>query len=715
MNWKLLLYTFTALCLVGCGARGVHQREVYETPDYKWDRITSVDKNGENVDCVWVDPRSRYDFPVIEGPGEIARIWMTYHQPEGRSYEGVSLEIYWDDESEPSVRAPLGDFFGLGNGEFYEHENEFLLVSKIHSLNCFFPMPFRKSARFAVVNDTDKLVSNLYYYVEYKKFDSAKSLRGSKYFHAQYNQAKPTPQNELYTILDVKGSGVFLGSNLAIGLNTPGWWGEGDDIFTIDGETTYGTGSEDYYGGAWGWADSTAEGDRMGVSQADQPISREGEWNVYRFHSEAPLRFDEEFKFEIETGGQGFDNRAVIGNNYASVAYYYLDEPQGQPPLPSVEEREKGVYPLPDFRIGEWMEAETSLADGKLISVMGGTSNLRSFRRTEQELWSGDAVAVLIAYKTGARMAWSLNFPEAGTFKPTLRYSEGPSNFDFDLYMNGKLWKPETETFAKELGPIEEVLPSITVDRGLNIIEVVSTGTHPDAEPPAIFLDFDAIKFDPIEDAGALDMRVRPAEPTEDETVLHLVRVTPDEMNPAEAVIVDEGVADEEPVMQGVDSAQVVDGPYEGVWGLPFDGINDRLYLGAENFDQIGRKFDLSFWVYPAEDNERMYIFSRRFGLASIYDKGKIVFWVRDVDFRFFYFDTMIPTVPAGSWTHVRGTLDETIGRIYINGALVREADMVDFGEVNMFPGSSMIGGTGDINRSLKGAIADFRLKIGGF
>ena len=164
-------------------------------------------------------------------------------------------------------------------------------------------MPFAKRARITVTNESDKAVGAFYYYVDWRKFDGPQPEAG--YFHAQYRQAFPCEDGKPYLILETSGSqGHFAGVSLTIHTQVAGWWGEGDDIFTIDGETTpslWGTGSEDYFCGAWCYGD-TFYRDNFGLPlRKKMNHDADNVWNVYRLHLESPIAFRQSLRWKSST------------------------------------------------------------------------------------------------------------------------------------------------------------------------------------------------------------------------------------------------------------------------------------------------------------------------------------------------------------------------------------------------------------------------------
>jgi hypothetical protein len=324
---------------------------------YTLHRASSTDPTGANADSRKVEPGAALTVLDADGPGLITHLWFTIASSEVYHLKKIVLRIYWDGEETPSVEAPIGDFFGLGLGYYYSWESEMLSVGSVKDLNCFFPMPFQRHARITVTNEGKKLVKALYYNIDYRT-DTEPLAPGTLYFHAQYRQAQPnrgwtnrwtlnrdrlvnkkpnlTGQDN-YVWFEAKGSGQYAGVTMSVLQNQDGWWGEGDDMFFVDGAkkpSIAGTGSEDYFLGAWDFKGHPFSYQLYGAPVVGRELAG-GRSSVYRFHLDSPVVFKTSFKATIEHG-----NANHRSDNYYSVAYWYQTEPHAPfPPLPPVEQR----------------------------------------------------------------------------------------------------------------------------------------------------------------------------------------------------------------------------------------------------------------------------------------------------------------------------------------------------------------------------------------
>lgn len=281
----------------------------------------------------------------IKGPGCIQQIWMT---PTGNWRTSI-LRFYWDDESEPSVECPVGDFFACGLGKYCQINSLAVCVNPGSAFNCYWSMPFRKKARITMENLADKDMV-LYYQINYTLTDVP---RDTAYFHAQFRRESKLQQTALYTILDgVRGAGQYVGTYLAWEVHSPGWWGEGEIKFFLDGDrewpTICGTGTEDYFCGSYNFENhdtkkyQTFSTPYAGLAQVLPPdkIYEPGQrFGLYRWHITDPVRFDKDLKVNIQTLGWKEGGRYLqLDDDLSSVAYWYQTEPhQKFPKLPARE------------------------------------------------------------------------------------------------------------------------------------------------------------------------------------------------------------------------------------------------------------------------------------------------------------------------------------------------------------------------------------------
>jgi hypothetical protein len=278
-------------------------------------RSSSTDSNfNGNGDSKEIAPGETLVLADLEGPGIIKHIWNTSASLYPFSVRALVLRIYWDNAEKPSVEVPLGDFFGVGNGEKKDFQSLSVSVSSHgRARTCFWRMPFKKHAKITLSNDlTGYGPVSFYYYVDWEKVDSLP--KDVLYFHARYRQQYPAKPGD-HVILNTVGRGNYVGTVYSVLQVKNGWFGEGDDRFYIDGEnipSLQGTGTEDYFGDAWGFREFA--GSFQGVSLYEGPLAGD-RVTAYRWHIPDPIRFKKSLKFSIEHRGSVFDNQ---GNQISS-------------------------------------------------------------------------------------------------------------------------------------------------------------------------------------------------------------------------------------------------------------------------------------------------------------------------------------------------------------------------------------------------------------
>lgn len=382
-------------------------------------RVSSWDQRGRNQDY-WTTPaHSTRVLADIEGPGQITHMWMTqfcreafgpglidpleadtaapvmeipnplgvnWEEPDPDYYRKVLLRITWDDEEEPAVLVPLGDFFGIGHSMPNSYESALFSVSSkpeesqifggSAAVNCWAPMPFDKRARIEIVNE-GHLPLQQYFYIDFELFPEPLP-EDTLYFHARWHRSNPcsgwgpdlqtnSPEVNIvdstgednYVVLDVEGTGHFVGCNLSVHHRQGTWWGEGNDMIWIDDDflpdggtvfppSLHGTGTEDYFNHAWGMQKNAYLYHGSIIHESDVP----GYAVSYRQHIVDPIRFDERIRVSIEHGHANH-----LSDDWASTAYWYQTLPSPKAQIPALEDRlptrpETPPQPEPSARTG---------------------------------------------------------------------------------------------------------------------------------------------------------------------------------------------------------------------------------------------------------------------------------------------------------------------------------------------------------------------------
>jgi hypothetical protein len=330
-------------------------RSLAAPQDFLSRRVSSFDRSGGNRDSLTIEPGETAVLADLKGPGAIHHLWVTIAAEPfyGRK---IVLRMFWDGETAPSVEAPVGDFFGVGHGLNRNVSSLPLTASSEgRARNSYWHMPFEKSARVTATNEGSREVAAFYYYLDYRELASLPA--GTPTFHAQYRQETPCQAGRNYLLLAAEGRGHYVGANLSVLQRGMGWWGEGDDMIAVDGESfpsLHGTGSEDYFSDAWGMRESA--GLFYGCPLQEEDFRAGSKATVYRFHIPDPIPFRRSISVTIEHGHA--NDRADF---FSSTAYWYQAEPhKAFPPLPSVEARLPfALEPPPNFLLPDWQPAPT--------------------------------------------------------------------------------------------------------------------------------------------------------------------------------------------------------------------------------------------------------------------------------------------------------------------------------------------------------------------
>ncbi len=296
---------------------------------------------------IHIEPGTTFTLGEITGSGIINHIWLT---PVG-TYRDLILRFYWDDETEASVEVPVGDFFasGWGMGNEPRISSLAVCVNPRSGFNSYWQMPFRKGARVTMENRADKKAT-IYYQIDY----SLEAVpENTPYFHAQFRRTNPLPSKEVFTIVDgIQGRGNYVGTSLSHGANSPGWWGEGEIKFYLDGDDAYpticGTGEEDYFCGSYGYGEHTVDGKDVyedfttpygGFYHVANYEGAQRRFGQYRWHITDPIRFEKDLRITIQSLGWQSEGRYLpLEDDLASVAYWYQLEPHA--PFPNLPDRE---------------------------------------------------------------------------------------------------------------------------------------------------------------------------------------------------------------------------------------------------------------------------------------------------------------------------------------------------------------------------------------
>jgi hypothetical protein len=374
----------------------------------------------------------------LKGPQAITGIRVKFDQPPAAgdldTLRELVLQIQWDGETTPSVWVPLGDFFGTAPGVNQYHSLP-LGVGEDGWWYCNWYMPFAKEARVELIND-GKTQQSAKFEVVHTPLSQPIEKLGR--FHAKWHRDAFLPREPERAIdwpfLKTEGTGRFVGVMLHIWNPRGGWWGEGDEKFFVDGEkfpSTFGTGSEDYFGYAWSSPNLFVHAYH---SQTHNDGNSRGHISVNRWQISDNVPFQKSFEGCIE---KYYTNQKPT--LYASTTYWY-EAPGGNDPYRTA--------PLSE-RVGYWTAVESSkikgAIEGEKLKILGKTGG----EPQEQDMtgfgeqWSNGAHLWWIGTKPGDKLDLALPVKQAGKYRLGMQLTKAPDYGIVQLYLDGqKLGEP---------------------------------------------------------------------------------------------------------------------------------------------------------------------------------------------------------------------------------------------------------------------------------
>jgi hypothetical protein len=454
-------------------------------------RSSSADPNWQNGnrDARPIAPRETLVVGELEGPGIIQHIWFTIAAGDKFFPRTTVLRIYWDGNEEPSVEAPLGDFFAVGHGLVRTVDSVPVQVSSNgRAYNCYWPMPFRRSARITMTNDSEQRVRALFWYIDWVKVQRLPGDLG--YFHAQYRQEYPCQSGQDYLILDTKGKGHYVGTVLSVQASQPSWFGEGDDRFFVDGEeepSLRGTGTEDYFCDAWGFREfnhgfygvTLWEGFRVG-----------DRGTAYRWHIADPVPFQRSLQVTIEHKGVAFDStgkmRTGFGERadyFSSVAFWYQSRPAKRfTTMPPADER---VFPEMTVEAEDFIEQGSfHPAGAEMIQELGNCS--------------GGKQILFTSSVPDATVELPLEIPASGEFLLSLDLVHSWDYGIYDVFLDGEKVLSELDLYSPSVIKESHRIGVRDVEAGEHRLVFTCVGANPksallNGSGPGYYLGIDAL------------------------------------------------------------------------------------------------------------------------------------------------------------------------------------------------------------------------------
>lgn len=417
------------------------------------------------------------------GPGVVTHMWFTFlgtgrhpWAPNGSAtHQEMLLRVFYDGREVPDIEVPFGDFFANCFGKRAEVISLPVIVEDADSYNCFWPMPFRKSIRVEVVNQSDdKNINLLYYNIDWIKKD--RMPKNTPYFYARYRQEYPTEPGSDYLILETEGKGHYVGTVMAVRTRSPSWFGEGDEKIYIDGEeepSIWGTGTEDYFLSAWGLK-SGLNTPYFGTVYFDQWGIVGGHTSAYRWHLADPIVFNNKIRVTIEHFGwispdENVEHEAHSWNeredDFATVAFWYqAGIPTGATPVPPASERAlpilDEIIPAKDAITLNTMTNATGVVQDNLDHYLDGQLLLRP---------SGDRASVVIPFTVS----------EMRPVRLLLAVTKAPDYGIWQAYLNGIKVGPPMNLYDKSVLEWEHHLLDFWPEIGDYRLEIRLVGKDP--------------------------------------------------------------------------------------------------------------------------------------------------------------------------------------------------------------------------------------------
>jgi hypothetical protein len=421
----------------------------------------------------------------LKGPGIITHIWNTFGGGERNYSRLIRLRMYWDGEKEPSVDAPIGDFFGAGHGKDAIVSSLPIEVSSSgRARNSFWPMPFRKSARVTVTNEGTQTIG-MYYYVDWQRVPRLDA--DIAYFHAQYHQEYPTTKGRNYVVADITGRGHYVGTVLSNQSRAGGWWGEGDDHFYVDGETNpsiKGTGTEDYFSDAFGvWPHL---GHYYGTTVWESNEAENGQTTVYRWQIPDPVIFQKSLRFELEHKGVTWNPDGTIKSHtgerqdhWSTVAFWYQTEPHKPfPPMPVGYDRMVGGLP-------NMVEAEGLLGNARATEGAVERQDLGGKSGGAQLFWKPDTA--------GQSLTVPFDVKEAGRYNLELLLTRSWDYGTYQVELDGKSVSEPLDLYEATTREHALRLRDVALSAGRHTLRFVNKGKA--EASPGYYLGVDALRL----------------------------------------------------------------------------------------------------------------------------------------------------------------------------------------------------------------------------
>jgi hypothetical protein len=409
----------------------------------------------------------------LEGPQAITALRVktkfANRDDEMTGLRKLALRITWDDQAKPAVWCPLGDFFGTAPGV-----NPYKTLMTGMTKDGFYSywyMPFASSALVELVNE-DKVDRKVEFEIVHAPL--GRPFEGLGHFHAKWHRDTvqlPADRWPDWIMLQTQGRGRFCGVSLHVWNPRGGWWGEGDEKFFVDGEkfpSTIGTGSEDYFGYAWG----NPHLFQRPYHAQTMTQNNQGHQSLLRWHFVDNVPFQKTFQGCIE---KYFNNDHAL---YAVVAYWYLS-PDG-----------KDSYgPVPaTLRDGYYVVPELSINGIKVLGVPPGDTQLQHLGQPGDNQWQNGQQIWWTGAQPGAKLDIDASVAQGGRYQVTVGLTKARDYGIVQFRLDGKKIGAPIDLYNPEVvasGPI--ALGEHDLAQGRHKLTVEIVGANPKAMKAYMF------------------------------------------------------------------------------------------------------------------------------------------------------------------------------------------------------------------------------------
>lgn len=439
------------------------------------------------IKSVTVKPGSMMDAIELAGPGEINAIKIKLPFPADietqRTFlRQLTIQMFWDDDAQPAVWAPLGDFFACAAGAVPVRSLPTGFLSN-GTFYCYWDMPFASKARVALGNDSAAPVA---IQVEVTHAPPNRPIAELARFHAKWHRDSFLPERADrqpdWTMLKTMGRGRYVGVVLHVWNPRGGWWGEGDEKFFVDGEkfpSTFGTGSEDFFGYAW------SSGKTFQRAYHDQPVNENnaGHVSVNRWEIAESVPFQKSFEGCIE---KYFPNsRPTL---YAATAFWYLAPGGNDPYAPAPVDERIGYWLRPKiFQAKNAIEAESLKISPRPIDP-AGPQEMSGFGLDQ---WSGDSQLFWRCHQVGRELTVTFKVPKTGEYHLSLRCTSAPDYGTFTAAIDELQPGKESDLYAPRVTPGPTIeLGSLPLTEGDHEITFKAVGKNSASRGDYFGLDY---------------------------------------------------------------------------------------------------------------------------------------------------------------------------------------------------------------------------------